>query len=75
MKYTFLLLAVIVAISGCKKKSDTPKMDYTINGLADVTVGQYVDTTFFLTVEAAYVSGPQEAITITPDSLPAGLTV
>ena len=50
-------------------------MDYTINGLADVTVGQYVDTTFFLTVEAAYVSGPQEAITITPDSLPAGLTV
>ncbi len=75
MKYTFLLLAAICIISGCKKKSDAPKMVYSLNGLADVTVGQYVDTTFFVALGATYESGPQEAITITPDSLPAGLTV
>lgn len=49
-------------------------MNYSVNGLTDITIRQYVDTTFAIPLAAAYISGPQEQVTITVENVPAGLT-
>jgi hypothetical protein len=68
------LAIAMIAIAGCSKSKSNP-MAYIINGLVDVNVRQYDDTTIIMPIGAEYSSGPQEAVTITPQNLPAGVTV
>jgi|GEM_PF-4692139 len=80
MKKTYLyltLLCAVIMFNGCSKKSSNNTINYTVNGLSDVTVNQYFDTSIVVVVGVAFNSGTQEAVTLTPevDSLPTGVTV
>lgn len=77
-----LLLGAAFAINGCSKGTVTPtdptptqKMYFSVNNLVDVNVKQYIDTTFYVAPAVGFISGEQESVTITPTSLPAGVTV
>ena len=74
-KYSlYVVLAALVVFAGCSKKSSNP-MVYTVNNLVDIRINQYTDTTIYLVPAITYVSGPQEALTVTPENLPTGVTV
>lgn len=61
-----------MSFAGCIKV-DSPVNTYTINGFNDVYLTQYTDTTFTLNMSALYLTGPHEQVTISVDSLPAGV--
>jgi hypothetical protein len=68
------IFTLIVVFACCSKKSNN-STSYTVNGLTDVTVMQYQDTTIAVAVAVSFVGGTQEAVTLTPSNLPAGVTV
>ena len=71
-----LLVIILIAVAACTKSTTNANaLTYSVNGLTDVTVTQYNDTTFIVAVALAYESGKQEAVTLTPTGLPAGVTV
>lgn len=66
-----LLLLVLVALSGCKKdKVEDNSMQYTINGLSDIT---YKYTKQSIPVEIKYTSGNQEPVKLSVTGMPTGL--
>jgi len=48
---------------------------YTVNGLHDLNVQRYADTTVYLPLTTSYVAGINESVTIAADGLPSGVTV
>jgi len=73
--YIYILVVITTLLAtGCKRSSSNP-MQYTITGLTDITAREYVDTSVVLGVGTAYTSGPQENVILTPQDLPAGVTV
>lgn len=80
MKYLFItiVLTFCTFFTACDKgktTATTPTYGYTINGLQDITIQQYVDTSISLPLAASYLSGSQENITLSISNLPAGLSV
>lgn len=67
------LLLSVITVSGCKKSSNP--ISYSVNGLTDIPVEQYSDTTFPVAISVALISGNQEVVTLTPTNLPTGVTV
>ncbi len=75
MKLLSFLLIVLLFVSCQKKQGTSDKMVYTVNGLTDVTVPQYKDTTVYIAYNVLFVSGVQDVATITLKDLPAGVTL
>jgi|GEM_PF-6384402 len=83
MKLFYLPLLFIIAALGCSKKkdtittkpTDTTKLVYTVNGLSDIIVPQYLDTTVYVVYNVKLESGIQAPVTVTPKNLPAGVTI
>lgn len=74
----FAIFSGAILFSCNKKDSDTSTknaVQYTVNGLADVQVKQYRDTTFLLPVGLYYESGTQENVTLTVVSMPENCTI
>jgi hypothetical protein len=76
-KLIFIALAVTTFFACNKKDNDTTvnSVQYTVNGLADIQVTQYRDTSFSMAVGMNYVSGNQETVTLRVDEVPANCTV
>ncbi len=75
MKLLSFLLILLLFISCHKNQGNSDKMVYTVNGLSDVTVPQYKDTNVYIAYNVLFVSGVQDAATITLRDLPAGVTI
>lgn len=65
----FLLIGILII--SCNKAED-PKIDFNINGLADVTLDENGSVVKNLTIE--HLNGPAEQVTLTIDGLPDGIS-
>jgi hypothetical protein len=79
MKNLLLISIALLFGLGCSKSNNNTASSgnsqvYTVNGLSDITVPQYLDTTIYVLYNIKFESGTQEPVSIVLENLPAGLT-
>ena len=74
--YHIVLLFIVVVISGCSKSgSNSANSNYSVTGIADITVWQYADTKVTALYNVVLPAGHNEPVTLNIGDLPPGVTV